>query len=468
MDLCIIGTGYVGLVTATCFAEMGHSVVCLDIDQKKVEALSAGRVPFYEPSLEELVQRNRMAGRLHFTLEPKQAIPSAQLCFIAVDTPPQPDGKADLTQLWAVCDEIARHMSDQLVIVNKSTVPVGTAAQMRERLEQLLCAYDKPFAFELVSNPEFLKEGEAVADCMKPDRIVIGVESYRAELLMRELYAPFMMSCERLLVMDCPSAEMTKYAANAFLASRVSLMNEIASLCEVYGADVDRVRRAVGADRRIGNKFLYPGCGFGGSCFPKDLRALRQQGIAHGVPTPLLDAIEQVNDRQKAKLGRLLIDYFAGSLTGRSVALLGLAFKPNTDDMREAPSLVFIRQLLSEGAYLRLFDPVAMQKASSLLGDHPQLLFCSDEYEAAAGADAIVLMTEWKQFRFLKLEQLLQLMAGSAFFDGRNQYEPERMAELGFDYYAIGRPHLLPRAAAWTDQPNKDLESSAAPLHLHQ
>ncbi len=438
MKILIVGTGYVGLVTGACFAEMGHHVICLDIDQNKIDQLKQGVIPIYEPGLEEIVKRNAKAGRLEFTIDYSYGVLSSSVCFIAVSTPPDEDGSADLSHVKAAAREIAKHMNGYKIIVNKSTVPVGTAIEVTKTMRAIL---GDNGSFDVVSNPEFLKEGDAVNDFMKPDRIIIGSDNPRAIAVMQELYSPFNLNHERILIMDLPSAEMTKYAANAMLASRISFMNEIAGLCEEVGADITKIRQGIASDKRIGHAFLYAGAGYGGSCFPKDVKAIKAMAHQKGYDSPLLDAIEQVNARQKEVIGKKLDAYFEslGGFEGKTIAIWGLSYKPGTDDMREAPSLTLIRFLLERGAHVRLYDPVAMSKAREMLKTSPQIQWSSDEFEAAKGADAIALMTEWKQFRFLDFDRVLSQMKGKAFFDGRNQYHPAKMAQNGFDYFSIGR-----------------------------
>jgi UDPglucose 6-dehydrogenase len=441
MDLLIIGVGYVGLVVGTCFAEMGHQVICLDIDRAKIDRLSQGIIPIYEPGLEEIVKRNVQAGRLGFTTDYASAVASSKVCFIAVDTPVSSDGQADLRFVRNVASSIAEHMTDHMIIVNKSTVPVGTSGMVRDLIQNILDRRQVYFSFDVVSNPEFLKEGSAVQDFMKPDRVIIGVDNESVAVVMKEIYSPFMLSHERLIVMDVASAEMTKYAANAMLATRISFMNELAGLCERMGADIGKVRQGIGSDKRIGYNFLYSGPGFGGSCLPKDIRALRAQGSNLGYEMPIVQAAETVNVRQKQLLGEKIEEYFSSrdGLKGKVIGILGLAFKPDTDDMREAPSLTLIQHLLRKGAHLRLYDPIAMTNAKKILPDTSQISWCHSELEVANGSDAIALVTEWKQFRLLDFAEILSRMVGKAFFDGRNQYHPQEMAKRGFDYFSIGR-----------------------------
>lgn len=441
MKLLVIGIGYVGLVTGACLSEMGHHVTCLDINQEKIEKLNQGSIPIYEPGLEEIVKRNVKANRLTFTTNYIEAVSSSQVCFITVDTPASEDGHADMKYVYQVAGSIAENMQDYKVIVNKSTVPIGTAQEVANIVRTKLKNRGVSIPFDVVSNPEFLKEGDAVNDFMKPDRVIIGTDSPKAAELMKEIYSPFMLSHERLIIMDIPSAELTKYAANAMLATRISFMNELSGLCELCGADINKVRKGIGADHRIGYSFLYAGSGFGGSCFPKDLRALKAQAVNHGCQLSIIEAVEKVNIKQKEVLPKKIAGYFSnrGGLNGKTIAILGLSFKPDTDDMREASSLVLIQHLLKAGSVLRLFDPVAMPNAQKVLQKNGQIYWSSNEYDAAEGADAIVLVTEWKQFRFLDFEKLISKMKGHAFFDGRNQYVPKEMAKKGFDYISIGQ-----------------------------
>ena len=438
--ILMIGTGYVGLVTGTCLAEMGHDVTCLDINEEKISQLRQGIIPIFEPGLEEMVKRNVKANRLHFTTDYPSSVAAAQVCFIAVDTPTTAEGNADLTSVRRVAKTLAQYMTHYLVIVDKSTVPVGTAAEVSSLIENGLVQRNEKIPFDVVSNPEFLKEGNAIQDFMHPDRVVIGAESPIALALMKEIYSPFNLSSDRLIIMDIASAELAKYAANAMLATRISFMNELAGLCELVNADITMVRNAIGADKRIGPSFLNAGAGYGGSCFPKDIRALRAQATAFDYPTPLLDAVDYVNQKQKTVMGRKLEEYFSsqGGLQNKVIGILGLSFKPDTDDMREASSLTLIHFLNARGASLRLYDPIAMEKAQGILKDLTGITWCKNELETANQADALVLMTEWKQFRSLDFDILRNRMHGHAFFDGRNQYKPEEVAKKGFDYFSIG------------------------------
>ena len=437
MKIAIVGTGYVGLVSGACFAEMGVEVTCVDINEEKIKMLSEGKVPIYEPGLEEMVVRNFREGRLKFTTRLTDCLDEVEAVFSAVGTPPDEDGSADLSYVLQVAREVGQNMNHYVVPVTKSTVPVGTAQKVKAVIAEELAARKVEIEFDVASNPEFLKEGAAVKDFMSPDRVVVGVESERARKLMQRLYAPFMMTNNRILFTDIPSAEMIKYAANSMLATRISFMNDIANLCELVGADVNMVRKGIGADTRIGSKFLYPGCGYGGSCFPKDVKALIQTARQQGYEMRVLQAVEEVNERQKSVLFQKLSSHFGGDLKGKTVALWGLAFKAETDDMREATSLVIIRQLLDAGCEVRVFDPVAMNECRRRLGD--AVTYAKDMYDAALGADALLLLTEWKQFRLPSWEVVRRTMNQPVVFDGRNIYDPEELRAGGFHYSSIGR-----------------------------
>lgn len=441
MNILVIGTGYVGLVTGTCFAEMGHSVICLDIDQHKISKLKQGEIPIYEPGLEEMVKRNVKAGRLEFTFDYQSAVEKSTLCFLTVDTPMGPDGNANLNHFEEAARSIAKYLNGYKVIVNKSTVPVGTAGLVTYTIDEELDRRNVSIEYAVVSNPEFLKEGNAINDFMKPDRVIIGTNSDKAIALMKEIYAPFMINHDRIIVMDTASAEMTKYAANAMLALRISFMNELAGLCEIMGADINMIRKGIGSDSRIGPSFLYAGPGFGGSCFPKDTRALCAQAASHQYELSIVGTISTVNFRQKKMISSKILRYFAEKqgMTRCTIAILGLSYKPDTDDVRESPALVVINQLLEVGVHLRLYDPIAMENAKKVIPVDQNIVWCTSELETAEGADAIVLLTEWKQFRFLNFPKLLACMHGNAFFDGRNQFDPIEVAKQGFDYISIGR-----------------------------
>ena len=436
MNVVIVGTGYVGLVSGTCFAEMGNDVVCVDVNQEKIDALREGRMPIYEPGLEDMMLRNSAAGRLHFSTSLENELDRAEVVFIAVGTPPEEDGSADLSYVLDVARTIGRYMSHYTVIVTKSTVPVGTSAKVREAVCQELGRRGVEVEFDVASNPEFLKEGAAVKDFMSPDRIVVGVDSKRAEEIIARLYRPFLLNNFRVLFMDIPSAEMTKYAANAMLAVRISFMNEVANLCDLVGANVDMVRKGIGSDVRIGSKFLYAGCGYGGSCFPKDVRALSKTAADHGYVMEIVDAAAKVNERQKS----VVVDKLLAALPdmqGRTVAVWGLAFKPETDDMREAPSLVVMDRLLRLGARVRVYDPVAMDECRRRLSD--AVIYTQDIYDCVTGADALLLLTEWKEFRMPDWKRVRSLMHGNVVVDGRNIYDKKELLGCGFVYSAIGR-----------------------------
>ncbi len=438
MKIAIVGTGYVGLVTGTCFAEVGIDVVCIDVDQRKIDNLHKGILPIYEPGLEEMVERNTRNGRLTFSTSLAESIQGADAAFIAVGTPPGEDGSADLKYVIGVAREIGRHLSKYCVVVTKSTVPVGTAEKVRKALTEELATRNSDLTFDVASNPEFLKEGAAIDDFLKPDRIVVGVDSPKAEEVMRRLYKPFLLNGHPCIFMDIPSAEMTKYAANSMLATKISFMNDIANLCELMGADVNMVRKGIGSDSRIGTKFIYPGIGYGGSCFPKDVKALIKTAAENGYPMRVLQAVEEVNEAQKSVLFDKITNHFGGAenLRGLTMALWGLSFKPNTDDMREAPSLVLIEKLLNSGCIVRTFDPVAMKEAEHTLRD--TVTYARDEYDALLDADALLIVTEWPQFRAPNFQVMAKLMKQHVVFDGRNIYEAPELREAGFEYHCIG------------------------------
>jgi UDPglucose 6-dehydrogenase len=433
MRIAIIGTGYVGLVAGTCFADSGNDVTCVDIDERKIRALQAGEVPIYEPGLEELIRKNVKERRLSFTLDLAAAVGPAQVVFIAVGTPEGESGDADLQYVLSAAEQLGRALRQYTVVVDKSTVPVGTADKVRQAIAQVT-----KVEFDVVSNPEFLKEGAALDDFLKPDRVVIGVDSERARRIMGELYAPFVRTENPIFYMDTRSAELTKYAANAMLATRISFMNDISALCEKVGADVDFVRKALGADRRIGYPFLFPGVGYGGSCFPKDVKALVATGREHGLELDLLRAVERTNERQKRLLVNKALKHFGGSLAGRTFGVWGLAFKPKTDDMREAPSIEVIEGLLGKGAQVVAHDPVAERSARRYFGE--RIRYAALPYEALEGVDALFIVTEWNEFRHPDFERMKALMKAPVIFDGRNIYDPARLRELGFTYQGIGRP----------------------------
>ncbi len=436
MKIAVVGTGYVGLVTGTCFAEVGIDVVCIDIDQKKIDNLKMGIMPIYEPGLEAMVLRNYEKKRLDFSTSLSESIKDCDVAFIAVGTPPGEDGSADLKYVIGVAREIGQHMNSYGVVVTKSTVPVGTAAKVRNAINEELKKRGTDIPFDVASNPEFLKEGAAIEDFLKPDRIVIGVDSPRAEDIMRKLYKPFVMNGHPIIFMDIPSAEMTKYAANAMLATKISFMNDIANLCEVMGADVNMVRRGIGSDNRIGPKFIYAGIGYGGSCFPKDVKALIKTADENGYKMSVLKAVEEVNENQKSVLFNKIYKHFSGDLKGKTFAFWGLSFKPNTDDMREAPSLVLIEHLLAAGAHVRAYDPVAMQEAKHMTGDKIQ--YAKDPYDTLVDADALCLITEWSEFRVPNFAVVGKLLKNKVIFDGRNIYDAEELKTLGYTYYGIG------------------------------
>jgi UDPglucose 6-dehydrogenase len=439
MKVTMVGTGYVGLVTGACMAEVGNDVLCLDLDEAKIGVLQSGGVPIHEPGLPEMIQRNVVAGRLRFTTDVAAAVDHGTLQFIAVGTPPEEDGSADMRYVIAAARSIGRQMREYKVVVDKSTVPVGTADRVREAIAEELAARNLSVPFAVVSNPEFLKEGAAVEDFMKPDRIVIGADDDAAISLLRAVYAPFQRSHERLLVMDLRSAELTKYAANAMLATRISFMNELANLADLLGADIEQVRQGIGADPRIGYHFLYPGVGYGGSCFPKDVRALQFTAREHGLPLQVLHAVETVNEAQKMRLIGKITERLGPELSGLRFALWGLAFKPNTDDMREAPSRSIVHGLVERGASVVAYDPVAMAEAKRALGEVHGLSYATSPLEAVAGSDALVVVTEWKEFRSPDFAVLKQTLKGPLVFDGRNLYDPAQVRAAGLEYFGIGR-----------------------------
>ncbi|MCL3780466.1 UDP-glucose/GDP-mannose dehydrogenase family protein [Prolixibacteraceae bacterium JC049] len=442
MKITVVGTGYVGLVTGACMADTGVNVSCVDIDAHKIERLKEGEIPIYEPGLQEVVVNNTRKGRLSFTTSLEEGIKDSQAIFIAVGTPPDEDGSADLQYVLAVAREAGQLMNDYMVVVTKSTVPVGTSLKVKNAVQEELDKRGANIEFDVASNPEFLKEGSAVKDFLHPDRIVIGVESEKAQKLMERMYKPFVLNGHPIIFMNILSSEMTKYAANAMLATKISFMNDIASLCELVGADVNNVRRGIGSDPRIGNKFIYPGTGYGGSCFPKDVKALVKTGAEFGHRLEILEAVENVNNRQKSILVRKAKSFFGDDLSGKKIALWGLAFKPQTDDMREAPALVIIDELKAAGADVVAYDPVAMDEAKRILGD--KIVFAENEYAAAEGADALFLVTEWADFRTPDFERLGKMMNQKIVFDGRNIYDSEDLNELGFAYFSIGRkPELV-------------------------
>ena len=437
MKIAVAGTGYVGLVSGACFAEMGVEVTCVDINQEKIEQLKKGVIPIYEPGLDEMVLRNYREGRLHFSTQLRDYISDVEAVFSAVGTPPDEDGSADLSYVLNVAHEVGQYMNQYLVVVTKSTVPVGTAARVKAAIQEELDKRGKNIEFDVASNPEFLKEGSAIKDFMSPDRVVVGVESERARELMTKLYRPFLLNNFRVIFTDIPSAEMIKYAANSMLATRISFMNDIANLCELVGADVNAVRKGIGSDTRIGSKFLYPGCGYGGSCFPKDVKALIKTAEQKGYPMKVLQAVEAVNEIQKNVLFNKLNAYYNGNLQGKTITIWGLAFKAETDDMREATSLVTIKKLLEAGCTVRVYDPAAMNECRRRIGD--SVYYAQDIYDATLGSDALLLLTEWKQFRLPSWEVIRRSMNRPVVFDGRNIYDPSDMQAAGFEYFSIGR-----------------------------
>lgn len=439
MKVAVIGTGYVGLVTGTCFSEMGNDVWCVDVIEKKINDLKNGIVPIYEPGLSEMVKNNSSAGRLCFTTDIREALETSEIAFIAVGTPMGEDGSADLQYVLAVAKSIGANMKRHMYIVDKSTVPVGTAEKVRAAIQAELDARNSTLTFDVISNPEFLKEGSAIADCMKPDRVVIGVDSDKAADVMRELYKPYVMNTENFILMDIPSAEMTKYAANAMLATKISFMNEMSNICERVGADVNKVRRGIGSDKRIGFSFIYPGCGYGGSCFPKDVQALIKTAGQYGYDPKLLKSVEDVNYTQKSVIVNKVKKRFGDDLTGKNLAVWGLAFKPDTDDMRESPAITIINELTSAGAKVYAYDPKAVKEAKACyLKDNDSVAYVESKYEALKDADALILITEWKEFRSPDFYEIKRLLKEPIIFDGRNQYDAKRVKEYGIEYYQIG------------------------------
>lgn len=445
MKVAVVGTGYVGLVTGTCFANMGNRVWCVDVDEKKIENLKKGIIPIYEPGLSEMVLQNYNSGNLHFTTQIKEALEICNICFIAVGTPMGEDGSADLQYVLSVAESIGKYMTHHMYVIDKSTVPVGTAGKVREKIQEELDKRDSNLTFDVISNPEFLKEGSAIDDCMKPDRIVIGVDSEDAEETMRELYKPYLMNTDNFIFMDIASAEMTKYAANSMLATKISFMNEISNICERVGADVNKVRQGIGSDRRIGYSFIFPGCGYGGSCFPKDVKALVKTAEEFGYQAKLLQSVEDVNNAQKHVLVEKIMERFGADLSGKTIAVWGLAFKPDTDDMRESAAITVVTDLTEAGADIRAYDPKAMEEAQKYyLKDNDKIVYCKNKYEALEGADALVLVTEWKEFRSPDFYEIGKLLKTPVIFDGRNQYSAKHVKKYGLDYYQIGvRPSCV-------------------------
>lgn len=437
MKISVVGTGYVGLVSGTCFAETGVTVTCVDVNQEKISQLNKGIIPIYEPGLEDMVKRNVEKERLFFSTNLKESMAGAEVVFIAVGTPPDEDGSADLKHVLAVASEIGKHITSYMVIVNKSTVPVGTGLKVKAAIQQELDKRGANIPFDVASNPEFLKEGNAIEDFLKPDRIVVGVETEEAQKIMSKLYKPFVLNGHPIIFMDLFSSELTKYAANAMLATKISFMNDIANLCEIVGADVNLVRKGIGSDSRIGNKFIYPGAGYGGSCFPKDVKALIKTAQDNNHSLEILKSVENVNEKQKLVVYNKVRSFFNGNLKGKKIAVWGLSFKPNTDDMREAPSVVIIESLLKDGATVSAYDPVAMNEAKHILGD--KIEYATSQYEATRNADALILITEWTEFRILNYTELEKTMNQKVIFDGRNIYEPEELKEQGYVYFSIGR-----------------------------
>ena len=443
MRVAVIGTGYVGLVTGTCLSGMGNKVWCVDVDEKKIENLKQGIIPIYEPGLTDMVLKNHKEGSLHFTTQIGEALDACDICFIAVGTPPGEDGSADLTYVLAVAESIGKLMVRHMYVIDKSTVPVGTAGKVRQRIQEELDKRGSSLTFDVISNPEFLKEGNAVGDCMKPDRIVLGTDNEEAAEVMRDLYKPFVMDTDNFILMDIASAEMTKYAANSMLATKISFMNEISNICERVGADVNKVRKGIGSDKRIGYSFIYPGCGYGGSCFPKDVKALISTASEYGYETRLLQAVEDVNGYQKHVLAKKVKSRFGEDLTGKTFAVWGLSFKPDTDDMRESSAITVITELTEAGAKIRAYDPKAMEEAKNVyLKGNSAVEYCESKYEALKGADAMLLLTEWKEFRSPDFYEIQEHLKSPVIFDGRNQYNKKSVAKYGLEYYQIGvRPY---------------------------
>lgn len=448
MKLTIFGTGYVGLVTGACLAEVGHTVMCIDVDQGKIDRLNQGIIPIYEPGLESIVRENHASGRLFFSSDAAEGVAFGSVQFIAVGTPPDEDGSADLQYVRAVARTIGQHMTERKIIINKSTVPVGTGDRVRADVAEVLAERSASFDFDVVSNPEFLKEGAAVNDFMKPDRIIVGTSDEESEAVMRELYAPFNRNHDRMIFMDLRSAELTKYAANAMLATKISFMNELANLAERLGADIEQVRIGIGSDPRIGYHFIYPGCGYGGSCFPKDVQALHRTARSVDYEATLLSAVEEVNNRQKERLFDLVVGHYGGAanLAGKTFALWGLAFKPNTDDMRAAPSRVLMEALWAAGAKVQAFDPEAMDETQRIYGQRADLQLCGTREAALKDADALIVCTEWKSFRAPDFDQMAAMLREKLIFDGRNVYDPHRLADQGWTYYGIGRGSSVRKA----------------------
>jgi UDPglucose 6-dehydrogenase len=456
MRLTVFGSGYVGLVTGACLAEMGNHVVCVDIDEGKIARLNNGEIPIYEPGLEDYVERNVEAGRLEFTTDVQKGVDHGLFQFIAVGTPPDEDGSADLSHVLAVAKSIGQHMTDYRIVVDKSTVPVGTADKVREAIRQELNERGLNLEIDVVSNPEFLKEGDAIDDFMKPDRIVIGTDNPRTTELLRALYEPFNRSHDRVIAMDVRSAELTKYAANAMLATKISFMNEVANIAERMGADIEKIRIGIGSDPRIGYHFIYPGAGYGGSCFPKDVRALARSAAASDYDAELLNVVEAVNDRQKLRVFENIKAHYDGDLAGKTIALWGLSFKPRTDDMREAPSRVLMESLWAAGASVRAYDPEAMDEARRIYPDQDGLVVCDNAYDALEDADALAIITEWQEFRSPDLERIRDSLKDPVIFDGRNLYEPDMVRALGLEYYGIGRGNSVQSPAPAFDRRKTD------------